>query len=291
MRNKNLLFAYTLLIPSILYVGVIFVLPIIETFRLSLTDTRLSKDFNYVGFENYVRLFANSDFWKVIVRTFVWTGISVCLKMILGLTFALLLNQKLIGRRFFRPLILPPWVVPIAICVFAWTWMYNGQYGMFSGISQRMGFGVIEFLASRNLAFMATIIVDVWVGLPMVTLFALAALQGVPKDLYEAAFIDSANRRQRFMYITFPQILPLLLTMTLLSTIWTFNSFEIIWVMTGGGPTGATNTLVIDSYRTALARFRFGDGAARAICTLVILGVFSVFYLRIFRLNQPVQEN
>ena len=144
-----------------------------------------------------------------------------------------------------------------------------------------------EFLAYKNSAFYSAIVTDVWVGTPMVSLFFLAAMQGVSRDLYEAAWVDGASRWYRFRRITIPQIMPVIVSMALLSAIWTFNSFDIIYILTQGGPRGGTTTMIIDTYKTAIGNFKFGEGATRAVAIVVILGLFSLAYLNILnRVNK-----
>ena len=192
-----------------------------------------------------------------------------------------------------RVLIMPPWVVPIAIGMLGWLWLYNGYFGIIAGVGMKTGIldGPFGFLAYKQSAFISTIIADVWVGTPMVTIFFLAAMQGVPKDLYEAAYCDGASRWHRFFKITLPQITPVIITMALLSAIWTFNSFEIIWILTEGGPRGATTTLIIDTYKMALGNYKFGRGAARAVVVMVLLTIFAAFYMAILlRINKKVSS-
>ncbi|MFV0294022.1 MAG: carbohydrate ABC transporter permease [Paracoccus sp. (in: a-proteobacteria)] len=278
--KKTDAFPYILLIPALLLVGLIAAWPIVETFRLSFTNASLKPTQEYVGFENYAEFF-NRDFWPVISRTLIWTGLSVFLKLAMGLLGAVLLNAAVPGRAIFRVLIMPPWVVPVAVGCFMWAWMYNGQFGMISGLAQRVGLfgGPFEFLAYKQSAFIATVITDVWIGTPLVALYLLAAMQTIPKDLYEAAWTDGASRFYRFRRITLPLLMPSITTMALLSTIWTFNSFEIIWILTEGGPRGATTTMIIDTYKTAISRFRYGEGAARAVMILFCLMILSAIYL------------
>ena len=153
----------------------------------------------------------------------------------------MLLNAVVPGRHLFRILIMPPWIVPMAIGIFMWGWMYNGQFGMISGLLQRFGIvdGPVAWLAYGNTAFWATIITDTWIGVPLVTIYFLAAIQAIPKDLYEAAWVDGAGRWYRFRRITLPLMVPAIITMSMLSLIATFNSFDIIWILTQGGPNGA----------------------------------------------------
>jgi multiple sugar transport system permease protein len=283
MRRRELsdrAFAWLLIAPALLFIAVIVVWPLIETIRLSFTDATLGGE-NWVGVANYTALFADPKFWQTVGRTFYWMALAVSLKLIVGLIGASLLNAAIPGKALFRVLVMPPWVIPVAIGVIGWKWMYNGYFGLISGLLQEFGLvqDRVALLATKTSAFYSAIVTDVWVGTPMVTLFFLAAMQGVSKDLYEAAWVDGASRWYRFRRITIPQIMPVIVSMALLSAIWTFNSFEIIWILTEGGPRGATTTLIIDTYKVAISSQRFGEGAARAVVIVVLLATFSLFYL------------
>lgn len=278
-------FAWALIVPAMAFIAVIVAWPLVETLRLSFTNADMGGE-SWVGLANYEKLWGSARFAEIIGRTFFWMGLSVGLKLIMGLIGATLLNAAVPGRGLFRVLVMPPWVIPIAIGCIGWLWLYNGHFGLLSGVAQRIGLldGPFEFLAYKNSAFYSAIATDVWVGTPMVTLFLLAAMQGVSRDLYEAAYVDGASRWYRFRRITLPQIMPVLVSMALLSAIWTFNSFEIIWILTEGGPRGATTTLIVDTYKTAIGNFKFGEGAARAVVIVILLAVFSLIYL--FFLNR-----
>ncbi|MCX5481067.1 sugar ABC transporter permease [Kaistia geumhonensis] len=276
------LFALALLLPAILYILIIVAYPLVDTFTLSFTDASLRKTVKWVGWANYQKIFGG-DFATIIVRTFVWTFFSVAIKMIIGTCGAVLLNALVPGRALFRVLTLPPWIVPMAIGIFMWGWMYNGQFGMISGVLQNVGLldRPLAWLAYGGTAFWATIITDVWIGVPLVTLYLLAAIQSIPKDLYEAAWTDGAGRFYRFRRITLPLIVPALVTMSMLSLIATFNSFDIIWILTQGGPNGQTTTMIIDTYKTAIGSYKYGEGAARAVMICLFLSVFCFFYFRV----------
>ena len=273
-------FAWALVAPAVMFIGVIVAWPLAETIRLSFLEADLGGE-EWVGLANYTDLADSRRFYETVVRTFYWMFLSVGLKLILGLIGATLLNAAIPGRALFRTLVMPPWVIPIAIGCFGWLWLYNGHFGLISGMLQRFGVidGPFEFLAYKTSAFYSAIVTDVWIGTPMVTLFLLAAMQGVPKDLYEAAWVDGAGRWYRFRRITIPQIMPVIVSMALLSAIWTFNSFEIIWILTEGGPRGATTTLIVDTYKTAIGNYKFGEGAARAVVIVILLAIFSLIYL------------
>ena len=290
--NSPTFLAYALIAPAAIYILAIVAWPLAETIRLSFTNSGLAGE-EYIGLENYEKMMGSKKFNKIVIRTFVWMFFSVSLKLIIGLIGAVLLNAKLPGRGIFRVLIMPPWVVPIAIGMLGWLWLYNGYFGIIAGVGMKTGIldGPFGFLAYKQSAFISTIVADVWVGTPMVTIFFLAAMLGVPKDLYEAAYCDGASRWHRFFKITLPQITPVIITMALLSAIWTFNSFEIIWILTEGGPRGATTTLIIDTYKMALGNYKFGKGAARAVVVMILLTIFAAFYMAILlKINKKVSN-
>ncbi|MEM8787870.1 MAG: sugar ABC transporter permease [Pseudomonadota bacterium] len=273
-------FAWLLIAPAMIFIGVIVAWPLVETIRLSFMDANLGGE-TYVGLENYRDLADSRKFSQTVGRTFSWMFFSVSLKLLMGLIGATLLNAAVPGRALFRVLVMPPWVIPIAIGCIGWLWLYNGHFGLLAGTAQRIGLidGPFEFLAYKNSAFWSAVVTDVWVGTPMITLFFLAAMQGVPRDLYEAAYVDGASRWYRFRRITIPQIFPVIVSMMLLSAIWTFNSFEIIWILTEGGPRSATTTLIVDTYKTAISNYKFGEGSARAVVIVVLLSAFALVYL------------
>ena len=278
--RSHAFYAWLLIAPAALFLFTIVGWPLIETVRLSFTNAGLGGE-EYIGFYNYERLFSNRKYPGIVGRTFYWMFLSVSLKMILGTIGALLINVKLRGQASFRVLVMPPWVVPMAIGCIGWLWVYNGHFGILAGVLMHLGIldGPFEFLAYKTSAFYSAVVTDVWVGTPMVTVFFLAAMQGVSQDLYEAAYVDGASRWYRFRRITIPQIMPVIVSMALLSAIWTFNSFEIIWILTEGGPRGATTTMIIDTYKMAIANYKFGYGATRALMVVIFLAVFSLLYL------------
>jgi multiple sugar transport system permease protein len=286
-RNASL-FALALLAPALLYIIGIVAYPLVDTINLSFTNAALKKTYEFVGWANYEKIF-NERFAEVIIRTFIWTFFSVALKMVIGTFGATMLNAAVPGRSLFRLLTMPPWIVPMAIGIFMWGWMYNGQFGMISGMLQRFGLvdGPVAFLAYGSTAFWATIVTDVWIGVPLVTIYFLAAIQSIPKDLYEAAWTDGAGRWYRFRRITLPLMVPAIITMSMLSLIATFNSFDIIWILTQGGPSGETTTMIIDTYQTAIGSKKYGEGAARAVLICIFLSLFCFAYFRVTRRLNP----
>ena len=278
--RSRILFVWLLITPAALFMFLIVGWPLLETIRLSFTNAGLGGE-QYIGWENYEKLLNNRKYPGIVGRTFYWMFLSVMLKMVIGTAGALLLNAKILGRSAFRVMVMPPWIVPMAIGCIGWLWLYNGHFGILSGVLMRLGIidGPFEFLAYKTSAFFSAVVTDVWIGTPMVAIFILAAMQSVSEDLYEAAYVDGASRWYRFRRITIPQIMPVIVTMSLVSAIWTFNSFEIIWILTEGGPRGATTTMIIDTYKMAIANYKFGYGATRALMVVMSLALFSLLYL------------
>ena len=279
LRSRTV-FIWLLITPAALFMFLIVGWPLLETIRLSFTNAGLGGE-QYIGWENYEKLLNNRKYPGIVGRTFYWMFLSVMLKMVIGTAGALLLNAKIRGRSAFRVMVMPPWIVPMAIGCIGWLWLYNGHFGILSGVLMRLGIidGPFEFLAYKTSAFFSAVVTDVWIGTPMVAIFILAAMQSVSEDLYEAAYVDGASRWYRFRRITIPQIMPVIVTMSLVSAIWTFNSFEIIWILTEGGPRGATTTMIIDTYKKAIANYKFGYGATRALMVVMSLALFSLLYL------------
>ncbi|MCR6635895.1 carbohydrate ABC transporter permease [Devosia sp.] len=279
------IFALALLAPALIYILTIVAYPLVDTIILSFTNASLKAGYDFVGWANYQRIFGVGNFTEVILRTFIWTFFSVTTKMIIGMAGAVLLNAAIPGQAVFRILTMPPWIVPMAIGIYMWSWMYNGQFGMISGLLQNFGIvdGPVAWLAYGHTAFWATIVTDVWIGVPMVTIYFLAAMQSIPKDLYEAAWTDGAGRFYRFRRITVPLMVPAIITMSLLSLIATFNSFDIIWILTQGGPSGSTTTMIIDTYKTAIGSRKYGEGAARAVVICIFVSLFCLAYFRAVR--------
>jgi len=267
------LFALVLLAPALIYILVIVAYPLFDTVVLSFTNAALRPTYDFVGWANYERIFGAGNFTEVILRTFIWTFFSVATKMIIGTLGATLLNAAIPGQAVFRILTMPPWIVPMAIGIFMWGWMYNGQFGMISGMLQN--FGVISkpwpILAYGDSAFWATIVTDVWIGVPMVTIYMLAAMQSIPKDLYEAAWTDGAGRFYRFRRITLPLISPTILLAMIVTVGGSLQVFAQIMVLTQGGPGMSTTVLVYYLYQQAFQFHRFGYGATISIVLFAII--------------------
>ena len=299
-QKKTLFFLF---LPSILAILLIFIFPLTHLLRLSFTDASLGKNVSFVGLANYRDFVSGGDFGAVLGRTMFWTAGGVILKIGLGLIGALLINARLGGgglsrrgglsgglsfRGISRALVLPPWVMPLTISAIVWTWLLNGQYGLISSVLQRLSItgGPFEFLGSRRPALFSVLAVDVWAGLPLITIFIIAALEGVPRDSLEAACIEGAGRFQRMRYVVLPQVRPVILSLSAVTAIFTFNSFDVIWVMTQGGPSDGTTTLPILAYRSSIKRFEVGAGAAQSVIMSIMLFALVGIYLSIRRMGR-----
>ena len=241
---------------------------------------------SFVGFRHYHRaLFEDEIFWSTLGRTIVWTAGSVAGGYVVALALALLLNREMHGRGFFRALLLVPWVIPDAATALIWKWLYADQYGVInfllisSGVVDRQ----IQWLADPRLAMVSVIVVQIWKLTPVMFIVLLAALQNVPTELHEAAELDGAGRFQRFRYVTFPVIRPTSVIITLLASIWTFQSFDIVYLLTGGGPADATEILPTLIYQKAFWASEIGYAAALGMLTLVCLVILAVAYLFVYR--------
>ncbi len=275
---------YLAILPGFLLIAAVIFYPIVNTFWLSLHDVKLIGTGRFLGLDNYRTLTRDPLFWQVVRQTFLWTFSSVMLKLILGMSLGLLLNQKFRGRKVFRALLLVPWAMPLVAAAIVWRWMYDANFGYLNDLLRQIGLidEPVVWLGGQNSAFAAAVVTDAWTGLPFMAFVFLAGLQGIDRTLYEAAKIDGAGAWGRFLYVTLPQLAPVTLVATLVSSIWTFNSFNIVYALTGGGPLNSTDIMVTYTYTQAFDRLQFGLAAALATVTFLILLVFSLVYVRLY---------
>lgn len=272
------------LLPTLLFIGVFLAYPIFEVIRQSffhLVPIRPWEPQGFVGFDNYLKLARNPAVQRALAVTFGWTLLAVAGKLLIGFTVALLLQREFPGRRIYLALLMVPWVTPIVVAAVVWRWVLNSQYGQFNGLLDLLGLPTIAWLGQTGTAFVATAAVDMWVGIPFVAMVLMAGLQAIPDELYEAAIVDGAGAASRFLHVTLPQLRPVLMVVLLLTSVWTFNSFEVIYPLTKGGPAGATTTLVIQTYQTAFGAFDFGAAAALSTVIFLILLAVSLAYWRL----------
>lgn len=282
--NLDNAFPYLLLLPSIILIIFIAVYPLISGFLYSLSNSTLFKNGELIGFKNYVSLLKLPEFWSALEFSLVFSFFSVIGSYLIGLGLALLLNMKVPGRGFFRAALLIPWIIPSIVSVVCWRWMIGDQKSIVNVMLGLVGIKPILFLADKNWAIFSVCIVKIWRSFPFMMISCLAALQSISTDLYEAVKIDGANRWQTFKYITLPHLKPISIICCILMTIWSFNDFDTIWLMTGGGPADATKNLIVLAFQYAFIKNSIGIGSAIAIATLIILTIFSEILLK--RQNQ-----
>ncbi len=278
--------AYLYILPALLGLVLLTFYPVLYGFYLSFTDYRMGREFsaNFIGLANYFRIFQNPDFYLVFNTTVIWTIANVSMHVLLGLALALILNRRIRGRALYRTILLLPWAIPAYISVLVWRGMFDPNYGF---INYALGTN-INWLGEFPYAFLAVLVTNVWLGFPFMMMIFLGGLQSIPKELYEAADIDGFTRWQKFRHITLPMLKPVITPAVLLGFIWTFNMFNVIYLMTGGGPqaagnfsAGQTDLLITFVYNKAFKDWMFGYAAAYSVVIFLIILSFSVIYTRI----------
>lgn len=266
---------WLLLLPALLLLALVFAYPILRAFWLSLFTQNLGTQLKLVfsGLDNYGRMVGDGRFWQSLWNTSIFTLVSVFLELILGMGVALVLNQSFPGRGIVRTISLLPWALPTALMGLAWAWIFNDQYGIVNDILLRLGIlqTGISWLGDPTLAMMAVILADVWKTTPFIALLLLAGLQSIPSDLYEAYAIDGASAWQSFWKITVPLLLPQIVIALLFRFAQAFGIFDLVQVMTGGGPAGATEMVSIYIYSSIMRYLDFGYGAALVVVTFLLL--------------------
>ena len=274
-NNKQQLTGWLMVIPAMLVLGLVFIYPIARAFWLSLFTENLGTELQpiFSGFANYFRLLGDGRFWQSLQNTTVFTVASVSFELLLGMGIALVLNQSFRGRGIVRTIAIIPWALPTAVMGLAWAWIFNDQYGVVNDILQRLGLidTGINWLGNPTLAMLALVIADVWKTTPFISIILLAGLQSIPQDIYEAHSIDGANAWQSFSQITLPLLKPQILIALLFRFAQSFGIFDLVQVMTGGGPAGATETVSIYIYSTVMRYLDFGYGAALVVVTFLLL--------------------
>ena len=271
------------ILPTIAFLAIFILYPVISNLYLSLTDSYLLKNqHHFIGFDNYIKLFKNRMFLKYTGNTVIWTVFSVIGQLVLGLGLALLINNQMRGGSFLRSFLLIPYVVPAVALALITKWIFNGDYGIASKWLQNLG--LIDYkqspLALHGGAMAVLIIVNIWRSYPFPMLIYWAALKGIDKEMYEAADVDGANKFQSFLFITLPQLRNTTIVLAILRIVWTATYFDLIWMVTGGGPAGSTTHLPIMIYQASFGTFRIGYASAISILLGLVLFVCIIYYVR-----------
>jgi multiple sugar transport system permease protein len=270
-----------LLIPTVVLLGLFIAYPFAKGVWLSLTSATVGNPGLFVGFANFQKIWNDSIFQQAAYNTVVYTGIATVGKLVLGMWLALLLNRHFRGKRLVRASMLLPFIIPTVLSTFAWKWMFDPTFSVLNWTLYH--FGVIQtrigWLTDPVLALGSVIIVNVWRGMPFYAITLLAGLQTVNPELHEAAAIDGANAWQRFWRITWPLLLPVTMVVTLFSVIQTFADFQLVYVLTGGGPANSTHLFATYAYQLGIATGLLGEGAAASLAMFPILFVIVVIQL------------
>lgn len=256
--------------PVLIYLLAVMVLPFGWAVYLSFTNKVVGVPATFVGFKNYIDLFQESLFWKAVWNTLLFTVISVAAKTVFGMVMALVLNEKIMFRNVFRVLLFLPWTIPTIVSVFTWQWIYSDVGGVLNFILMKIGWvsQPVGWLATPDLAMFSVILVNVWRGIPFMGIAILAGLQTISKEMYEAAMLDGAGAIKRFFYMTLPSVKEVTVLAAVMTTIWTLNDFEIIWLLTRGGPSNGTQVLSTLSYTIGFLNMNLGKAIAIAILTM-----------------------
>ncbi len=284
-RNQNRFGLRMLLLPTIMLILVSFY-PLFNSLYLSFTNTNILKrnqDIRFTGIDNFIQFFNDSTAAPSILYSLEYAFACVLISYAAGMFLALLLNRKIRGRAVFRALLLIPWAIPTVVAAANWLWILNDQSGLINIWLLRSGLASepVLFLADPAMARATCILVGTWKSYPFMTLSLLAGLQGIPEDVYESAKIDGASGLKSFWYITLPMLKNISMVVVTLMFIWGFNNFDIIYLLTQGGPLKATFTLPIYTYNTAFYRGRMGYASAISMVTLVILSGLCMIYMRV----------
>jgi multiple sugar transport system permease protein len=276
---------WILVVPIVAVLVGLITYPFVLAIVLSFTDKMIGRPAAFVGLENYSDVLFGPEFgavfWKSVLNTVIYTVVAVAAKSVLGMTMALFLHEEFRGRNLMRALCFLPWAIPSLIVGLSWQWIYNGtQAGVLNMILIDLGLSdtLIQWLANPHLALWSVILVVIWQGCPFYGMMFLAGLQSIPRELYEAASIDGANVFQRYRNVTLPGLTTVITITILLSTIWTANSFNYIYVLTGGGPANATMTFPMFAYQVGIAGAQ-RLGAASAITILFLPFFLAIIYI------------
>lgn len=273
LYRRELLGGWGLLSPALLILVGLVVYPFFYAIWLSFSDKSVGEAGHFVGLANFRYVIAWPQFQTALYNTLVFTLSAVTIKFVLGMAVALVLNQQIRARNFFRAFLLLPWVMPAFVVYLMWRWLYDPLQGLIN--YALLDWGVvtrpIAFLSSRETAMISVIIAHSWRGFPFYAMSFLAGMQTIPQELYEAAEVDGASRWQRFLYITLPGLYHIIGVVLLLSTIWTANAFEPVYLLTGGGPSDATMVYTMLVYVMGMVNLRLGEAAAVSVLFLPVL--------------------
>ena len=280
---RNPILALAFVAPALLFLAAILVWPLFSAFLLSLQNVRgVGTSGQWVGFENYRFILTSGAFWDSAGLSLVWVLANAVVQTALALAAALMLHQKFPGVRIARTWIILTWIVPTVVVVMIWRWLFSTSGGMINPILVQTGLidRPVGFFSTPETAFATLVFINSWRWFPFIALMMLAGLTRIPSDLYEAARIDGAGPVRRFTRITWPLLAPTLTVLLIIGTLLSFNVFDIVWLMTQGGPAGGTRTLPVLIYETAFRSYRMSEAATIAVLSTLLLMAFAVLATR-----------
>ncbi|WP_220446534.1 carbohydrate ABC transporter permease [Paenibacillus piri] len=281
-RKYDRTLGYVLIIPVAFVIFVVIGFPFLNSIYLSFSDKVVGVEPKFVGLDNYIYIFSDREYWKVLKNTFIYMISSVSIKLAVGLILAVVVNEAFFGRGIFRMILLIPWALSGMVAAITWRWMYDDTYGIINSMLLRWNVidTPIPWTSGVHMALVSVIIVNIWKGLPFFIFSLLGGLQTIDSQMYEAATIDGAGWVRQFFAITIPSIMPVITITTLLSCIWTFNNFESVYLITGGGPLNASAVISTYTYEVAFQQNLLGRALAVAGSVVPILVVMIVISMR-----------
>ena len=283
-RFKAGMASFCFILPALLVVGLLLFYPVVSRLFYSFTSKHLIKSgCEFVWFENYVRILRDEEFWSAFLTSIKWTAASLLGQVMVGFTAALALNRIRRGRGLYRTVLIIPWAFPSIILALSWKWILNGVFGFLPNFLVKIGLcdTAPQFFSNSNLVFPTLVFINVWFGAPLIMVNVLSALQTVPQDQYEAAQLDGASPWQSFVHITLPHIRVVVGLLMVLRTIWVFNNFDTIYLITGGGPAGLTQTMPIYAYNTGWGLKQLGRSSAVTVVLLIFLLLVCMLYFKL----------
>lgn len=277
--------SYLFVLPALVFMAVFIVFPIIYNITLSFQDVNvynLKGEHHFIGLSNYAKSLQDPVFYISLKNSFIFTVLSIFFQFSIGFALALFFNMRFPGRSLFRSLMLLAWMLPVVITGAVFQWMLSGDYGVLNYILQSLGLisKPYNWLSEANTALLGTIVANIWIGIPFNMIILLSGLQTLPAQLYEAAKLDGAGKLLQFKHITLPLMKPTILVLLMLGIIYTFKVFDLIFIMTAGGPVNASTVLPIYAYQLSFGTFEFSQGAAVSMMMFVILIAVAVVYLK-----------
>lgn len=277
---------YLFLLPAGIFLLVVVGYPLFDTVRMAFQEVTLGtlaageRPFN--GLDNFRNVIDDPAFSKALTNSLIFTIASVFFQFIIGLALAILLNEAFPLRHLFRGLLISGWRIPPIVSGTIFLWLFNYDFGFINFFLQEVGLirEPVRWLLNQDYALVSVIITNIWLGIPFNLILLASGLTGLPEDVYEAATVDGASQRQKLVHLTIPMMKPTILATLMLGFIYTLRVFDVIWVMTGGGPVNATEVLPTLAYRESFNRFNFGEGAAISVIMLAMLFVVALLYIR-----------